>query len=345
MAFIGSAIVLVLAGHLYLSTATGMAPPYVSPWKLDQYGLSYQDLGLARRALPGSVLTLFAGDAAAEAILPTMLATAAVLGAVLALLCWRLADPFLTFAVLVSPATFLQIGFELGRFDQLNLILLLTIVFVRSRHAILLAPVMVLIHEGSVVQFLPLAFYCNWVVHGANRLLLVSAGLAVAVLLLLLAGTEHDPAVLRALYPHANPESIAVLTRTLGENIAFVAAQFSATEAILYVGLVAALFLHGLMLVIVRGYAGHLPRAGIGLLAASAPLALGIVGIDMARWIALAVFNLFVLALFARKHGAPTPPLASSVPLHLLLVVYALPGPLGIVFAYEGALQAWWPFV
>lgn len=340
IAYLASALLLLGLGNLWFAVATGTPFPHFSPWKVDQYAFSYQELGFAKRALVGTLLEALGVAPWSAAARAAMLAVALAAALALARVAWRQADPVLAFALLASPASFLNMGFDLGRLDQLNLLLLLAMLFGRGRGWILLAPVMVLAHEGAVVMFLPLAFYCRWVTHGADRMLLLAAGLSLAVLLGLMTAGRHDAAELLRLYPRAEAESVRILTRSIGENMAFVREHLAGTEALLFLGYAAGLFYWLVVLGLVWRPVAALPRAALGLAAASAPLALSLVGIDIARWTALAVVNLFLLALVARRQGAPAPE-PPGPPLLLLLVLYAAAGPIGIVFAFEGALEAW----
>lgn len=116
----------------------GADRPFVGPWLLKQFYVNYVDFGFAKRALVGTLLyPLFSApvaDAVAGAAIATWLSLAIFAGLILLLDRFH-ARPLRTgeaglgtcvlAALLLSPAGLMEIAHDIGRYDALNMVLLL----------------------------------------------------------------------------------------------------------------------------------------------------------------------------------------------------------------------------
>lgn len=136
-------------------------------WMRTQYSLSYFDQGLQRRALVGTLRDLLGKP-------DIVLSMYAVTLSSLMVLAWQAAkflralsssrEPelplTLTAVLILSPFTLSQIAFDVGRFDALNLVLLLCALGLLNRGmpvpATGLCLVAILIHEAFIVWGVPL---------------------------------------------------------------------------------------------------------------------------------------------------------------------------------------------
>ncbi|MBI5770313.1 MAG: DUF2029 domain-containing protein [Verrucomicrobia bacterium] len=226
-------------------------------WKPSQFFFSYQELGFVSRGLVATLLHPLAVVLSA----PGLVAFTAVMLMAFAVVWSRWcagaarALPPSDRAVLVAwcalaPSTLQRLGFDYGRFDPLNILLLLAALagLLRGRDlaAAAIAAVAVLIHEGFLVlQFPVLCALILAEADGAGRArwvrlarFLVLPGLtAVAVMAwgryepgidALVAHFAADP-LYRAAAPGGTPnrDALLVITRTLRKNWEFNAAFFA----------------------------------------------------------------------------------------------------------------------
>ena len=338
-AFALAALAMVAFGNLMFPMTTGQHVylwaqgfPVLDPWKATAFGFDYATLGWAKRSLVGSVLG-FGPAASAPGWQPGLalamswpsVVLALGLGAALA----RMQDLRLAAAMLVSPAIFMNFGYDLGRFDFINLCLVLAILLCGRRWAVLAAPVMILVHEAALVAHLPLLLALHYDRYRDAALAALALALSLAVLAsLMLLASPPEPQALQALYPQALPSSLAVLTRPFAENLAMVRAVFDPFPWIHADSFVAGALYLALFAMATSGAR----RGALGpvlLVAALAPLALGSVGVDYGRWVALAVTNLAVILLIrAPQTSAPRA-------LSLVLILSVLLGPMGIQFPFQ----------
>ena len=342
-AIVTAALALAALGNLaaaWIATAAGDGParlPHLGDWKIAQFLFDYRDLGFAKRALLGTLL-----DAPNDAgITPAMRAVAAATGAALAgLLAWlvaRAGDTRLAMVALLSPALFLQIGHDLGRLDQAALLVAAAILASARAWALLAAPVMPFIHEGSAVTVLPVLLALHWALHRRAGLVLgagAASGASVAALFLL-----PDPPTLTrlvALYPEAHVMHLAVQGATLADNTGLVLRRLLDQPATALLKLAAAALYGAGVLVFALRLLGARRETLLALAAALAPLALLPVGIDWARWIALSVTNALLVCAVLGAAGRPLAPPRGALDRWLprLLALAALAGPMGVDTAF-----------
>jgi len=335
----GLGLVLAVVGNLVFAEITraagGVAPPVpgVAEWKLAQFLFDYRDLGLAKRALVGTLLDLPNAGGMTGAILALSLGVLGALAVVFGALVARAGDPLMAAIVVASPALFLQAGFDLGRFDQITLLLALAILLPGWAPAVLLAPALVLVHEGAAVMHLPVLLALHWALHRRGRLVAVAGAASAAVLALLALAPPPEREALAALYPRAAPDHLAVLTRGLGDNMAKVAAMAAEFSPAVIAKFAAALGYLGLLFVVLRWRVGQGAVATIAMLAALAPLGLAVLGGDWARWIGLAATNLLMVALVLPAAGRARLPRMGG-----LLIPAVLAGPIGVIDPFPASI-------
>ncbi|MEM9050161.1 MAG: hypothetical protein AAGC92_15755 [Pseudomonadota bacterium] len=335
------ALVLFVTGNLiarsFFSPFVGFEDwfPFLDRWKIFQYQTSYADLGFVRRGLIGTLLGI-GPNRAPPMLLGFAAASSLAMAAVFVWLLAQVRQPELARALLISPALFLGIGFDLGRFDHLNYLLMLVAVLRPGWALVLLAPAMLLIHEAAIASHVPLLLALHLQKRGLDTALW-AAGVAAAATLaaLLFLGREYSLAELMLRYPLADTDALRVLNRGVGDNLAEVWDYASnRIEPVLLMALVFPAAYLALLGAIYLRLAG--PGARLALLAALTPLALSPFGYDFTRWFGLAAINLTLLICRAarRQDARPTPRWALAG-----LVLFALPGPLGLVYPYPLAFE------
>ncbi len=325
-ALLVAALALAAAGNLVRCADVGVCVfPHVDSWKLHQFVFTYE-AGFWRRALVGSALAL--DPATGPHDWPVRVFSTVVFvafAALLVALSLRAPRP-LRWAMAASPAVFLQAGFDLGRLDQLNHLILLAALASGWRPAVLVAPAMVLAHEAAALIHLPLFFAIHRAVHGPSRVAAVAMAISAGVLAALIAFGGHDPGPeIRGRLPEISPEAWEMLARTIPEHVRFVGVIVGTFSAE-YVGRLAILLAYlGLVALLARSATAPVRAFGAPIMVfAFAPLLLAAVGFDWPRWVALAALNLFVLAMFL--------PAAEARPrraLVVLAIAAALMGPMG----------------
>ncbi|HSF62953.1 MAG TPA: hypothetical protein VLA78_01105 [Paracoccaceae bacterium] len=307
-------------------------------WKLAQFNVSYTDFGFLKRGLVGSLLHPVFGvmpDPTAQkwavlAIDAALLVAFLMLARrAIAALEWRAPEwgGWLRVLLLLSPLGVMQWGYDLGRLDHVNALLLLAALALLLRgHALACGLVMaaaVLVHEGALFYALPAVLAAGVLVSAGRGLpatWALAAGPAVAAGLLVLAfGNVTDPALIAALDslgPGASVWQRAVLEP----------AGDLSTKNLGLMGL----YLAGLAVVFLPPLAA-LYGWGVAALVMALPLCLFVLGIDYFRWIHLTGL-LAATALVAGALHRPDIRLPTLRPLpRLALICLALPlGPIGI---------------
>lgn len=308
-------------------------------WMLSHFAVDYQSFGFVKRGLVGSLVDVPADPAAVGRVAALSLAMLlAALGAAVAFVRQTGAPLALAVAFAVSPGTFQNFAFDVGRFDQIGAVLCLLSILALRRGIPGVAPVAVflgvLIHEAFALLFLPLIV----AVASAEARGRVAPWLAPA-----LAGGVATAAVL--LFGGAEPEAIAdffaklgpfyyplrIWVSPLGESVAYASGHLLHADTLRWSILPSAGFLAVNAVVLGRMIARAAPGSLWLMIPALAPVALVLVGIDIPRWSALAVFNLFTVALLGVRDASRLP---------WLLAALAPLGPLGIAWAFPGWLPA-----
>lgn len=334
------AVVLIAAGNVVRAQFGGAIPGREEAWPYLYHGMllpflvDYGDVGFVRRGLVG---TLVPGDPALGATLPVLVAATLpplLVAAGLSLRLARLEDRALAFAFAVSPALFWHMGFDLGRFDALNLLIVLAIVLCPWRWALLAAPLTLPIHEAAAVIFLPVLFALHWQRFGLGTPLVV-AGVAVLFMMAALIGLSAtpSPATIAALYPLAMPDPW-VISSSIEDNLGLAWRHFSAERTAWQFWMLGppALYVAVLFVVVAR-VVQPVPGAWLPLAAALSPLLMPLVAVDYARWLALAGTNAILVALVV----APAMPDRAPRAVVAALVVAGAFGPMGILYGFPAA--------
>ncbi|MGR3660378.1 MAG: hypothetical protein ACU0CA_04205 [Paracoccaceae bacterium] len=323
--YIFVALTLAIFGNWLRSQTASIAPgaplfPFLPQYKLFGYQLSYTDLGFVRRGLLGTIYGFDRASPASPAIL-----IAAALPLIAFVVIWatviaRIADQRLALALLVSPAIFVQAGYDLGRFDQMNYVLMALAVLTPWRPAILLLPLTILIHEAAVIIVVPIALALHVWRWGLTSWAILTTMLTLAVTVAIFKlGAQYDQVTLLADYPFAAETSVRILSRNFWDNIDFVTRRIHELGPFDWTALA-----------LVGGYLGLLTATAFRVIpvvivaAAITPLGLSFIGIDFSRWMALSATNLaFALAVLP-NHRAITKSWT------LTLGVAVVFGPLGV---------------
>lgn len=323
----------VLAGAAYPETRSRL---------MSQFFANYVDHGFVRRGLVGTLLRPVTGVVDAPQYLVFWIMVALNLAALAGIL-WcvaRFLQPvgpgrdgiaLLRAALAVGSLGVVQVAHDLGRFDMLNLALLvLALSFVLRQRLVsagLVGTVAVLIHEGFAVYGAPLLLASGWHVLApkvgamrAVRGILIPLCMMTAASFAVMYWGNSDAA---ASMDHGNggyvwDRGLVEFNRTLsGLQIAVLTAYMLATLSVL------CWFYRG-------------ARFDLMLIAGLCPLALNFLGIDHARWLTLVFFVLLILAGLRLRLGLPLNAPARLSRIGLCLLCLPL-GPMGVV-----APLSWW---
>jgi hypothetical protein len=252
----------------------------------------------------------------------------------------------------ISPATISHIGFDIGRYDQLNLIILILAVMLVSRGALirasLLAAVGVFVHQPFVVIFLPLLVAIAIAENGRASF---ASGVKVAffpilaLAFIMLQGNpeilnerELNSALLKS-YPHFRPNSIAasieVFFLDLPRAFALTIVPYSKPSTWLYLSAAGTYF--ALLIAVYWQFFKHVsePKLQLVMIAPFASLALFLLGVDYYRWIALISLNMFLAyAYVSHKMNRNVITDVHSRRLLVTISIFALLGPMGVRSAF-----------
>lgn len=312
-------------GWFYVKTGASVG------WKTSQFFFSYQELGFVSRGLVASLLHPFTPVLSA----PGLLAITALMLLAFVVVWWLWSDravqdlPAADRAVFVAvcalaPSTLQRMGFDYGRFDPLNVLLLLASLALlrRSRDVMAgaVAAVAVLIHEGFLILQFPvlcaLILSDGRAVDGQHlqrlgRFLLLPGLAAIAVVTwgryepgidALVAHFAADP-VYRAAAPGGAPnrDALLVITRSLRENWEFNAAFFAERRPWGHLALIVSwLAVFGVFFD--RFFARNGLRRDWLYFSVYSPLLISVIACDYFRWAALVSINMLVV-MFLKLGG------------------------------------------
>lgn len=343
-----------------------------------QFYVTYQDFGFVRRGLPGSLVALVSPDPSHL----TLYAVSAAVVVCLALLYWffvisSLAErgsarsrTLMALVFLVSPATFWQAGFDLGRYDPVNVILLLVSLLFIERKRFLVAgglmAVSLLVHEASFFMFFPVALAATM---GKSRpglpgrskeegpddvdnvplLAVALPALAALVAVMLLGDYEPGREALEAALArtHSPPNehcALCVWTRGLDHNVQVVARELGKPDVV--PGLMAALAYFGVFcLFYFRFHALNGLRRDALTWSPFVVVLLFFVGHDFERWLAAAVTSMTIVMCY-KMRGRRMDTIEGVVPsrsnlLPVLLLASGVLGPLGVARAFPLLVKLW----
>ena len=276
-------------------------------WKKTQYLVNYFDYGLIKRGLVGNLFILIP----LEQIKYYIVLFHASLFVLLTWLIARLTDKrsdaegtakqldWLRALFVLSPFTSLQIGFDIGRYDLLNLILLVLSVKAIQEQKFFLTALMtacaLLTHEAYVFYGLPLIFALTvqkvWVLK-ADTPAFQKTKLTVVIYAISLL------CVCILMYLFGSQKKAISSSAGLGQQVwnrDLLEPSFGATmsEMIILIAILALIYVW-----LISFYATNRAKPDILLLSSVPPLALFFLGVDYARWSAL----IFITALLIVYH-------------------------------------------
>jgi len=268
----------------------------VGDWVMAYYSLSYTG-GFVRRGLIGTVVSLTGLPPKVLALWGTF---AAALGT--GILLYRLRSRWdILLLFLLSPATALHLGYDLGRYDHFNLLILaLSLYILRRRRCAMLIPLLnllaILIHEAYALYGLPTVLAAQFLM-GRRRetylSLLLSAFLLGALMLWGSPSSHH----LNLPLSDVGRKALGILSlgtlETLRYNLQYILSEAPRRP---WDFLLPILILSAYTLIYLR-VVGRYVR-GIVLFAPLSGVALFIFGYDYPRWTSLVVMVMFLYAAF-----------------------------------------------
>lgn len=305
--FFALAVLLTALGNVLFVTLYGSfaAFPQIGPWHTSHFMFSYQDLGFVKRGLIGTLLDIDNDAKSPAAVVLFSSATALAFAALVAAAALRAPCDTARAFILLSPAVFLQAGYDLGRFDTVNYVVALLILLSGRRWAVLLAPLTILVHEAAVVSLLPLIVSVHVLRFGIRWELVLCCTVFVIVLAAtLLFGRYEGSVSLAEIYPNQDPTAFEVLTRGIRDNIAFTLKEFTLVDEMfwdkVFWMMLSMILLHYACILLHIGLAYGRTRLLFAVAASLPPLCLIILGTDWARWVALCTVNALLFHLFTR---------------------------------------------
>lgn len=249
-------------------------------------------------------------------------------------------DYYLSFIILFSPALFLHLGYSLGNFDNLLMLIFIMNILVLEKSwivsASIISSIAILVHEIYLIAFLPLL---SWMVLEKYNMKTVFKFLtlpAMSVLSLYLWGRvtiSHDSYLLKLKAISADllqRDGFYELTSSISENInvGLTSLANSGNWTLFPIAMVYII----LILLFLFQYIdnGKMKHRFLGYFACFMPLSLALVGNDVYRWMSITVLNLFLFMLINRKQDVLVTKRVNLIVLVLLLFVFL--GPMGNVF-------------
>ncbi len=310
-------------------------------WNMTHFHMNYFDFGFIKRGLAGSVLAplmraledggqgeyllMFGYDIALSVLFMAL---------VLAVLYRARRAGFwpLLAVLLIAPTGFMQLGFDLGRYDHLNLILVVLALICVGRQRPLLAGLLlfvaVLNHEAVVVYGIPVVLAYAWITdqkdhatprRHTNLLLTGILPILAAGLILGFGRADIDPALIL-------PENVSLASSVWSREIiqpSLFLRKFHYLILLFYT-VMPYLFLRWF-------YAANTLKTDLLFLAPFATLAMFALGVDYARWTALILFSCICVIALRFRDGHENTDIFAPTYRKLLLLAYVLPlGPIGI---------------
>lgn len=293
----------------------------VSDWVASYYHVNYT-YGFVRRGLVGTLALPF-GDVKQFAFWTTF--TASLLMALIFTVLTE--DKRLWLLFLLSPATALHLGFDVGRYDHFNLLFMaVSLLLLKRRKCIYAIPILtalgVLVHEAYVIYAVPVLTALLWL--RSKRVAILNGIVAISLVFAVVTwgdpSTHMEGEILSR--PEVIPEAVSILSAnvkdTLFSSLSYVLMEifrrpWDFVLPVLILSGYAAVYLHSTKDLPL--YVRLSPFTG---------LLLFVFGYDYPRWVSiLVILLLFLMAL----SGATVPRKVRK--LSLLLMATTLLGPLG----------------
>lgn len=332
--------------------------PYMDQGKIAHYYINYYDFGFVKRGLVASLIQTFGHPTVAMIHYTGYVMGLAVCG-LGSYLIWKMRDYFgaksyilFTAFLMFNSGTFTNLGYDLGRFDQLLIICsIASLYFIRQGALIKLIAVSIaalLIHEMYIILFFPLLLYVA-VYHSEFKWgelggWVLSVGL-VMVFLFFFGKIEG-----KSVEQIANTidvegfqfwKSGIIWTRTLGENLSYTSEYISgySPEAVIRLVFGAVYTLLTLILLTMISTYNKMDWYGFGVILL-AGLAIFILAIDYSRWYSLIIINSFLYFGFCTLcrgesgKGQVVLTKPHMAIMSLLLIAGLILGPIGIMRAF-----------
>ena len=339
--FAFGALAIVLGNFQRISTWESV--PFLAPFKASQYFVDYFAFGFTKRALLGTAYQIVHTDFGASFLVGAGLALALAILLAFSGLCFAKGCSLLVaVSVALSPFTFQNIGFDLGRTDQLGLLAAVSIVLVsevkkNGRGSLfylssgLLVAASLLSHEAAVFFVPPIAVYLWKNDKSAARIGSFIAPIALALFALAIWGRYEGPIedINARLVAVGVPKNGDIWERGLADNLSIGLSAIDSPDRF------EAHFLLPMVALCCWFVAfGLLARTTISiplLTVCFAPLLLTPLGVDTARWFGLSgmLGTIMIVSRSTRERTIPVQPWLYAV-CTVAIVFLVLSGSAGI---------------
>lgn len=333
--------------------------PYLEPGKITHYYINYLDFGFTKRGLVGSFLAITYGYPTVSFISYLAFFIGITTCCIAAYLIYKLRNYFnkwsyILFAsfVVFNSGTFMNLGYDLGRFDQLLIICsILSFYLIREGtliKVIAISAIGLLIHEMYLIMFFPLLFYV--VVFYSNfsslEILYLLLGIVIVAGILFFFGKIESKSV-DQIAQTISVEGFSFLDagiiwkRTLEDNILYTVGfisdlSFGQSISIIYGGLYTLLIF--VLLIMISSFNEMDWYGYIVILLTSSPIFF--LAIDYSRWYSLIIINGFIYFGFCifsgvgKKNNKVILTREHKWATSLLLIIGAILGPIGIIRSF-----------
>lgn len=333
--------------------------PYVDQGKIAHYYINYYDFGFVKRGLVASLIKTLVGQPTVAFIHYAGFIMGLVVCCLGTYLIWKMREHFgtksyLLFAafIIFNSGTFINLGYDMGRFDQLLIICsILSLYFIRQGalfKLIAISVVALLIHEMYIILFFPLLLYI--VVYHSEftwrelRYWGFSIGLVLAFLFFLgkIEGKSFEQIAQTIEVDGFQFWKFGVIwTRTLGENLSYTLDYISgySPEAAIRLIFGAVYTLVTLIVLTMISTYNKMDWYGYGVIL-MAGLIIFFLAIDYSRWYSLIIINSFIYFGFCTlcrdesRDGKLVLTKSHMAVISLLLILGLILGPIGIMRAF-----------
>ncbi|MBD3750775.1 MAG: hypothetical protein IE931_14935 [Sphingobacteriales bacterium] len=249
---------------------------------------------------------------------------------------------------IVSPATAVQFGNDFGRFDPLNMLIMVVSVWIILNYKAIvinwaipvLSGMAILIHEIYIFTGLPIVLATMYLRSQHVMLYLAFSSLGVVVFVVVLSlfvfGKADDISTINHLVSRAGKGAdefpVAVWTSSVFQNIEFTFERYLQFKT--WTGIIRDMIIllpYLLLIWFVLRDVSQKRRFALILVSPFAVLPLFVLGIDFSRWVSMIVFNaLIVLLIVLHYLNGEKKEIAVPKLLWFLLVALGLSGPLGV---------------
>jgi hypothetical protein len=348
---------------------------YMSDWLRHQFFINYLDLGFVKRGLIGTILYPFPSLLTREGITYFSFAFAMVS---VALFWWYFfckttqlsirSQLILALCALLGPGFIMHIGTDIGRFDWIGLLALVSSLVAVEKRQLILASLInmlgILSHEACFVAFLPLVIVYELHIQVVNKQinlpnfgrLLVFPCLALIAITLFGLPEANSPTDVRNLLLTKNhafqliqlrdkwwDDPLYVITRSFKDNFEWTVRTYYSAEATyanrriwIFAGL---LWLIGYILVFIyylRINDINIPWYSV---AAISPVSMILIAIDFPRMLSLATITVFIMFILLLNKSSNSKSIYIPVwPAIFIIATGVLLGPFGDVWLFPGTL-------